>query len=315
MCHKHPKKMLLSTILVAWLAYMANSAEARPHYSSIVMEYPSGHILHSENVTTLNQPASLTKVMTLYLVFQALDNGELTMSQVLKVSSRAANRQPSKLGLRTKDTITVEQAICALVTKSANDAASVIAENMSPSEDIFAEKMTLQGQKLGLTHTTFKNASGIANNGQQTTALDMALLGVAMMRDFPHYYHYFALKEFTFRNHVFKTHNHLLGKYPGYDGIKTGFTLASGFNLLSSASRSGHRLIAVVLGGKTSKSRDARVVELLDTAFTNLSNLPKTQNSTQRTASSVIHSNTSSENLPPPNDYIETSNINLEINL
>lgn len=254
-------------IMIAAICLICPRLEAKPHYASIVMEYPSRQILFSENPNLQNQPASLTKVMTLYLTFQALDKGSLKFTQPLHVSAHAANRQPSKLGLKPNSTITVEEAICGLVTKSANDAASVLAENLAFSEDEFAIQMTEQARKLGMLNTTFKNASGIADNNQLTTAYDMAIMGAAIMQDFPHYYHYFSLREFNYNNHVFKNHNHLLGKYLGCDGIKTGYTTASGFNLLSSASRDGRRLIAVVLGGNSIKSRDLRVMQLLDSAF------------------------------------------------
>lgn len=240
---------------------------AKPHYETLVMEYPSLRILFSENATTQTQPASLTKVMTLYLVFQALDNGSLKLTQALPISAHAANRQPSKLGLRVGDTITVQDAICGLVTKSANDAASVLAEALGGTEDQFALKMNEQALRLKMLNTTFRNASGTPDRHQLTTAMDMGLLGAAMIRDFPHYYHYFSLREFTYKNRVIKTHNHLLGKYDGCDGIKTGYTAASGFNLLSSALRNGHRLIAVVLGGTSIKSRDLRSMEILSNGF------------------------------------------------
>lgn len=261
---KH-KKHAVKKVHHAALAVMG-----RPHYATLVMEYPSRKILSSENATTLNQPASLTKVMTLYLVFQALDRGTLKLYQPLPISAHAASRQPSKLGLRAGDTITVEEAICGLVTKSANDAASVLGEALGGTEDAFAFKMTDQARKLGLYNTTFKNASGIANSEQLTTATDMANLAAAIMHDYPHYYHYFSLRQFTYKNHLFTNHNHLLGKYEGCDGIKTGYTVPSGFNLISSATRNGHRLIAVVLGGSSIKSRDNRSMQLLDEGFQQL---------------------------------------------
>ncbi len=265
-------RIVLKKLLLLLLIFASLPVLGKPQYASIVMEYPSRTILYSENPTLHNQPASLTKVMTLYLVFRALDNGTLRLDQLLTVSAHASNRQPSKLGLKVNDSITVEQAICGLVTKSANDAAAVLAESLAPTEDEFALVMTQEARKLGMVNTVFRNASGIADNQQTTTALDMALLGASIMHDYPHYYHYFSLRDFYFHNHVFKNHNHLLGKYTGADGIKTGFTTASGFNLLSSASRDGHRLIAVVLGGTSIKSRDQRMMQLLDQGFAKFSN-------------------------------------------
>jgi D-alanyl-D-alanine carboxypeptidase len=262
-------KILFYISLVVPLLFTTVSV-AKPHYATVVMEYPSRTIIYGENQTTLNQPASLTKVMTLYLVFKALDNGSLKLDQPLHVSSHAAGRQPSKIGLKANDTLFVRDAICSLVTKSANDAASVLAENLAPSEKDFSELMTQEANRLGMRHTVFKNASGISDKDQLTTAFDMAILGASIMRDYPDYYHYFSLREFNFHKKVFKNHNHLLGKYEGCDGIKTGFTAASGFNLLSSATRNGHRLIAVVLGGNSIKSRDVRMMQILDLGFSKL---------------------------------------------
>jgi D-alanyl-D-alanine carboxypeptidase len=274
--------------IIVVTAFYASPLIAKPQYAAIVMEYPSNIILINENSQILNQPASLAKVMTLYLVFQALDSGRLKMNQSLHVSKRAADRQPSKLGLKPNQTITLEEAICGLVTKSANDAATVIAESMAADEDEFAKHMTEQAHKLGMKNTTFMNASGIANDKQLTTAADMATLGAAMIRDFPHYYHYFALKEFHFHGGHFKNHNHLLVKYQGCDGIKTGYTNASGFNLLSSATRGGHRLIAVVLGGHSIKGRDLRVMQLLDSGFTKLAQLNNSGKASATTNSTSI---------------------------
>lgn len=268
---------------------------ATPHYSNLVMEYPSRTVLSSENPTNVDQPASLTKVMTLYLVFQALDRGKLTLNQPLAISAHAASRQPSKLGLKAGDTITVEQAICGLVTKSANDAASVLGEALGGTEDQFAVLMTEQAQKLGMVNTTFKNASGIANSQQLTTALDMALLGAAMLQTFPHYYHYFSLREFTYKGVTIKNHNHLLGKYDGCDGIKTGYTVPSGFNLLSSATRDGRRLIAVVLGGSSIKSRDQKSMTILDEGFTKLAQNPNVINQ-------AVNHNTAGVSTPPTSE-------------
>jgi D-alanyl-D-alanine carboxypeptidase len=277
-----------SLIYFVLLCCCASEVCAKPHYATLVMAYPSRQILFSENPEILNQPASLTKVMTLYLVFQALDRGTLTLTQPLHVSAHAANRQPSKLGLKTNSTITVQEAICGLVTKSANDAATVLGEELAGgSETDFSALMTAQARKLGMVNTTFQNASGIADKKQLTTAHDMAILGASIMRDFPHYYHYFSLREFDYKQHTFKNHNHLLGKYRGCDGIKTGYTTASGFNLLSSAQRDGHRLIAVVLGGSSIKSRDQRMMEILDLGFSKIASQPQTLTSSSSESATV----------------------------
>jgi D-alanyl-D-alanine carboxypeptidase len=261
------KRKLFLAVNIFLIAFVTNTFSA-PKYSSIVIEYPSQKVLYSENPTLLNQPASLAKVMTLYLVFEAIQAGRLQLNQPLYVSAKAANRQPSKLGLKAHQTITVQDVICGLVTKSANDAASVIAENLAGSEENFGHIMTEKARQLGMNNTNFTNASGIPDPKQLTNATDMAILGFAILRDFPGFYKYFSLREFEFQGRVFRNHNHLLGKYPGTDGIKTGFTVASGFNLISSAQRNGHRLIGVILGGRTIKSRDQRMMQILDIAFT-----------------------------------------------
>lgn len=299
------RSVLKQIFILSFIIFFTSSVFAKPHYASIVIEYPSRQVLYSENPTTLNQPASLTKVMTLYLIFKALDSGKLKLYQPLHVSAHAANRQPSKLGLKPNQTITVEQAISGLVTKSANDAAAVLAESLALSEEDFAILMTEQAKRLGMVNTTFKNASGIADNEQVTTASDMAILGAAMLQDFPHYYHYFSLRKFDYQSHSFKNHNHLLGKYDGCDGIKTGYTTASGFNLLSSATRNGHRLIGVVLGGNSIKSRDLRMMQLLDIGFARLASK---QSSTTPSAISLSSKETTSSLQPDiesPNTTIE----------
>lgn len=261
-------RRILTLILLCLVGLSpASTCAAGPQYSALIVEYPSLKILHNENSSSFDPPASLTKVMTLYLVFQALDNNKISLNQPLIVSRHAANRQPSKLGLKPNQIITLEEAICGLVTKSANDAATVIAENMATSEDEFAHMMTEQAKALGMKNTRFVNASGVPNTKQITTATDMAILGISILRDFPHYYHYFGLREFNFDGKRFRNHNHLLGKYSGCDGIKTGFTVASGFNLISSAIRDGRRIIGVILGGQTRKSRDQRMMQLLDIGF------------------------------------------------
>lgn len=302
------KQVMRKSFFLAFLLYwVMGIALAKPHYATMVMEYPSKKIVFSENATTLNQPASLTKVMTLYLVFKALDTGKLKLYQPLNVSAHAANKQPSKLGLKPNDTITVQEAISGLVTKSANDAASVLAESLAPTEIDFANLMTQEARRLGMVNTVFKNASGIADKQQVTTAFDMALLGAAIMHDYPHYYHYFSLREFHYKNLVFKNHNHLLGKYDGCDGIKTGYTTASGFNLLSSATRNGNRLIAVVLGGNSIKSRDLRMMQILDLGFAKVASakiqpLPTKQATTSTPLDSV---SLNSPELEVPNTIIE----------
>ena len=258
--------MLPAALLIACLVGLRPEA-ALAKYASLVADADSGRILHSVNADTRNYPASLTKMMTLYMVFDALDRGRITPGTKLRVSSRAAKQPPSKLGLRTGQTITVENAILALVTKSANDVAVVVAEGLGGSEARFARMMTERARALGMTRTTFKNASGLPNKGQLSTARDMALLAIALLRHFPHHYRKFSTKTFAYKGQRYRNHNRLLGTYPGVDGIKTGYIRASGFNLVASARRNGRRLVGVVFGGKSSASRNAHMTDLLDDGF------------------------------------------------
>ncbi len=257
---------LLATFIV--LALPAGTAQAR--YASIVIDAETGQVLHAVNADTRNYPASLTKMMTLYMVFEALEKGKLKLNQRLKVSKRAYGMPPSKLGLKVGETIRVEDAILALATKSANDVAVVVAEALAGKETTFAKVMTERARALGMSRTTFRNASGLPNRGQKSTARDMARLSKALMTDFPQYYHYFSVSRFSYKGRTHRSHNKLLKTYKGTDGIKTGYIRASGFNLAASVERRGRRLIAVVFGGKTSKSRDRHMVKLLDRGFKKL---------------------------------------------
>lgn len=249
------------------------SSPALARYASIVVDVDSGQVLHAVNADTRNYPASLTKMMTLYLVFEALEKGTLTLDQRLPVSKRAAGMPPSKLGLDAGDSISVEDAILALTTKSANDVAVVVAEALGGSEIAFAKDMTRRAEQLGMSRTTFRNASGLPNRSQQSTARDMVRLAQALMDDYPQYYHYFSATSFQYQGRSYRNHNRLLKSYQGTDGIKTGYTRASGFNLVSSVERDGRRVIAVVFGGKTARSRDAHMVKLLDRGFTRLASM------------------------------------------
>ena len=246
----------------------AQPAQAR--YASIVIDADTGDVLRSRNADTRRYPASLTKMMTLYLLFEAIDNGRLSLDSKLKISKRAARQPPSKLGLRAGKTIRVKDAISALIVKSANDIAVVVAETLGKTEKGFAEKMTRKAHALGMSRTTFRNASGLPNRGQRSTARDMARLARALMRDFPHRYHYFDDQRFRYAGKEHRTPNRLLGNYRGLDGMKTGYIRASGFNLVASAERDGRRIIAVVFGGRTSRSRNAHMANLLDLGFTRL---------------------------------------------
>ena len=257
----------LASILLCLAIIGGLPALAQAKYASIVVDFKSGRVLHEVNADTRNYPASLTKMMTLYMTFDALSAGRLSLTQRLKVSRRAAGMPASKLGLRSKQTISVEQAILALVTKSANDAAVVLAEALGGSESKFAVMMTKRAHQLGMTSTTFKNASGLPNRGQLSTARDMATLARRLIRDHPKYYGYFSTRSFSYNNLTYRNHNRLLKTYKGADGIKTGYIRASGFNLAASAIRHNRRLVAVVFGGKTSRSRDRHIAKLLDRGF------------------------------------------------
>ena len=259
---------LTAAAVIAGLGLVTGLAHAGG-YAAVVIDATTGQVVDSINPDVQNHPASLTKMMTLYLAFQALESGKLQIEQQLPVSAWAQNKSPTKLGLKRGETISVEDCILGMVTKSANDAATVMAEGLGGSEDHFAEMMTAQARLLGMDNTHFDNASGLPDPGQLTTANDMVKLAMALYRDFPQDSHYFATSEFVFRGRVVRGHNHLMDRYPGMDGLKTGFTDASGFNLASTAVRNGHRLFGVVLGSRTAAMRDTLMARLLDDGFEN----------------------------------------------
>jgi D-alanyl-D-alanine carboxypeptidase len=245
-------------------------------YASIVVDVDTAQVLHARDADEIRYPASLTKVMTLYLVFDAIDSGKLKLNERMTVSKAASRQQPSKLGLKAGATIKVEDAIRALVTKSANDVAVVFAEKLGGSESKFVVKMNAKAKQLGLEKTNFQNASGLPNKKQVTTARDMAKLAEAMFLDHKDRFNYFSLPSFTWNKRKYENHNTLLKKVAGVDGMKTGYTNASGYNLMASATRDGHRVIAVMLGGTSGRSRDQHVSDLLEAAFMELSGAPAT---------------------------------------
>lgn len=261
-------------VLVAAAMLAATPAWAGGKYASIVIDLETHQVLHDRDADEMRHPASLTKVMTLYLVFDALDSGKLKLSERMKVSKLASKQQPSKLGLKAGSTIKVEDAIRALVTKSANDVAVVIAERLGGTEAKFVTKMNAKAKELGMASTTFRNASGLPDSKQVTTARDMAKLAEAVYDDHRDRYNYFSLPSFKWNKRVYANHNELLRRVDGVDGIKTGFTNASGYNLMASAQRDGRRVIAVMLGGSTGKSRDAHVADLLEAAFLEIKGVP-----------------------------------------
>ena len=259
-------RRLLATVFLAVLLVLGPQP-AFAKYASLVMDAETGRVIHEINADTRNYPASLTKMMTMYLVFEALESRLWTADSKLRVSARAARQPASRLGLRRGRRITVEDAILALVTKSANDVATVIAENMSGSERSFALKMTAKARKLGMNRTTFRNASGLPHRGQMSTARDMAILARALIRDFPVYYRYFSIDRFAYGGLIHRNHNKLLKSYDGADGIKTGYIRASGFNLVASAQRDGQRVIGVIFGGNSPNSRNVLMTRLLNLGF------------------------------------------------
>lgn len=237
---------------------------ANSKYAGIVVDAKTGKTLYASAADAYRYPASLTKIMTLYVVFEELEAGRLSLSSKLKVSKYASGRPPSKLALKPGSTIKVKDAILALVTKSANDVATVIAENISGSEKKFAVRMTRTARQLGMKKTTFRNPHGLPNSKQRTTARDMATLGRAIQERFPKYYGYFKTRSYTYKGRRYGNHNKLLGRVKGVDGIKTGYIRASGFNLVTSVNRDGRHIVAVVMGGRTGSSRNAQMVKLIN---------------------------------------------------
>ncbi len=260
------------TILIVFTALgvmAAVPAWAGVPFSAITVDARTGKVLFDQDSDGYRHPASLTKVMTLYLLFEEIKAGKYSLDSKLQISQRATTMAPSKLGLKAGSTITVENAIKALVTKSANDVAAAIAENLEGNEAAFAARMTKKAKALGMSRTTYKNASGLPNPLQVTTARDQATLGLRIQRDFPSLYPYFRIASFTYNGKSIRTHNRLLGKFKGTDGIKTGYIRASGFNLTTSAERDGRRIIGVVMGGSSGGSRDAYMRKMLDKHFPN----------------------------------------------
>lgn len=263
-------RLALAALVLMLGAMGAAPAQANSKYAAIVLDYATGDVLHSRRADVALYPASLTKMMTLYMLFEALERGELRLGSRLDVSRRAAGMPASKLGLRAGSTITVEQAIDAIVVKSANDVAVVIAEALAGSEPRFADAMTRRARAIGMRHTSFKNASGLPHRQQKSSAADMARLAYRLIHDHPRYYPYFSHRSFAFNGVNHRGHNRLLVSYAGMDGLKTGYTQASGFNLAATARRSGERVIVVVFGGRSARSRDKEVARLLDLGFERL---------------------------------------------
>src|SRR3954462_7702406 len=269
-----------------------------PQFSSIIVDGNSGAVLSSNNPDGIRRPASLTKIMTLYLLFERLDAGKMKLDTEMEVSEHASEQAPTKLGLKPGQTLKVEDAIKGQVTRSANDAAVVIAEAIAGDEDEFAKLMTRKARSLGMSKTTYRNASGLPNDEQLTTARDQATLGRAIQDRYPRYYRYFATTVFNYRGQSIRNHNRLLGNVEGIDGIKTGYTRASGFNLVSSMRRGNRHLVGVVLGGRSGGSRDAAMRNLL------AENLEKA--ATKRTVAAITERNPSDGNTDVAQDEVDS---------
>ncbi len=271
--------------VLAMLAVNANPADARhrgrhgashgheshaheksytPPYADFVFDMNSGAVMHATSADSLRHPASLTKMMTLYLLFERLEAGKISLDSPIEISAHAASQAPSKLGLRPGQTIAVEDAIKAVVTKSANDIAVAIGESIGGDEETFAEMMTRKAHALGMSRTEYRNACGLPNDEQVTTARDQATLARALQERFPRYYRYFSTPVFHYRGEAMRNHNHLLGSVEGVDGIKTGYIRASGFNLVTSVRRGNRHIVGVVFGGSSASSRDARMRQLIE---------------------------------------------------
>ena len=264
LCHSRLMRLLKTALC---LIFLLCGLTARATVSSLVADTKSGFIMESHEATIPQPPASLTKLMTLYLLFGALDNGLLTMDDALPISRHAAEQPASKIGLVAGESMTVREAMMALIIKSANDAAVVVAEALAQDEDRFAELMTETAHSLGLNSTTFKNASGLHAAGQVSTARDMAVLTMALIAHYPQYYSLFSTPSFRYKGQVFNSHNTVLQQYEGAEGLKTGYVSAVGYNIISTAKQGDTRLVSVVIGEDSALKRDLRAMRLLDKGF------------------------------------------------
>ncbi len=264
---KHAGSVCGLVLVVLLLFSLVNQVQANPRYASIVIDADTGEILHESRANASRYPASLTKMMTLYMLFEALEQGSVTMNTRMLVSAHAASMPQTNIGLRPGDTISVRKAIPALIVRSANDVAAVVAEALGDSEANFGRMMTTKARMLDMDSTTFRNASGLPNSAQKTTARDMVILSAHLMQDFPQHYHYFSVQSFQYKGVTYNSHNRMVRNTKGVDGLKTGYIRASGFNVATSAKRGNRRVIAVVMGGKTAASRDRHIASLLDRTF------------------------------------------------
>ncbi|WJH37739.1 D-alanyl-D-alanine carboxypeptidase (plasmid) [Aliirhizobium terrae] len=278
----HRRFIMPLAICVAAVLLPLASASANSKYAGVVVDAATGRVLYADNANARRYPASLTKMMTLYLTFEGLDEKRFGLNTKIRVSRRAASEPPSKLWLRPGSYITVKDAMHALVTKSANDAATALGEFLAGSEAKFATLATRKARSLGMSRTTFRNAHGLPDSRQVTTARDMATLGIALREDFPHRYAIFKTRSYRYGKTTLRSHNRLVGRIEGVDGIKTGYINASGFNLVTSVQRDGRSIVAVVMGGRTSRSRDAHMRSLI------ASYLPKASENFKRPGRSLL---------------------------
>jgi len=253
--------------VLAVLFTLVSPAQANPRSAAIVIDASTGTVLHESHADASRYPASLTKMMTLYLLFEAIEQHKMTLDSRMPVSAHAASMPSTNIGLRAGDSISVREAIPALIVRSANDVAAVVAEALGTSETNFGRMMTEKAHKLGMHSTTFRNASGLPNPEQKTTARDMVTLSARLIKDFPKYYHYFSTQSFSHKGITYKSHNRMVRNTPGVDGLKTGFIRASGFNVATSAKRGNRRVVAVVMGGNTAVARDQHMAQLLEGSF------------------------------------------------
>ena len=277
---------ILTLVLALALALAPVQARAAAE-AAIVINATTGDVVYSSNPDIQTSPASLAKLMTLYLTFEALEQGKLKLNQPLPISHRASQQPASKLYLQAGQTITVEEAIRGLVTKSANDVAMVLSEAIGGTEEEFAKQMTAKAKRLGMAHTNYRNSSGLYHSQQLTTARDIATLGRSLIRDYPKMYPYFSTPSFTYKGASHTNHNRLLGQYAGVDGMKTGYIDASGYNLVASVLRGNMRLVGVVLGGKTAATRDRQMAGLFDSAFNHIATLDYTKQPKQAPAAQM----------------------------
>lgn len=249
------------------LSWVSTPVLAESRQAALVIDAESGEVLHESNADASRYPASLTKMMTLYMLFEAMQQRRMTIDTQMPVSMHAATMPPTKINLKAGEVLSVQDAIPALIVRSANDVAAVVAEALGDTEVQFARMMTDKARKLGMHSTTFRNASGLPDLEQKTTARDLVILSARLMQDFPQYYHYFSTRSFSYKGTVYNSHNRMVKNIPGVDGLKTGFIRASGFNVATSAKRGNRRVIAVVMGGQTAAARDQIMAQLLERSF------------------------------------------------